>query len=242
MRPVALGRSACTWLQSYTKVRWGLWPLGRSACTWLQSYTKVRWGLWPLGRSACTWLQSYATVRWGLWPLRRSACSWLQSYAKVRWGLWPLGNLSEITLLWFCGHMHSKGSLRVLKIFWPQVAYHEDMKSVITGGKVGGAYCFWLVRSVFGGMLFYASCNFWTIHARVLIFYIWVPYGKIADPYFFFFLFQRFLVPELSLFSKTRWGEIFLARYLENYLSQGLHIWYTDWEWGVYNLINFKIL
>ena len=31
----------------------------------------------------------------------------------------------------------------------------------------------------------YACCNFWTVRARVLNFHIWIPYGKIADPYFF---------------------------------------------------------
>ena len=31
---------------------------------------------------------------------------------------------------------------------------------------------------------FYASCNLGTVHARVLKFHIWIPHGKIADPYF----------------------------------------------------------
>ena len=33
--------------------------------------------------------------------------------------------------------------------------------------------------------LIYASCNFGTVHARVLKFHISIPHGKIADPYFF---------------------------------------------------------
>ena len=33
--------------------------------------------------------------------------------------------------------------------------------------------------------------------------------------------------------------EILLARYLKNYLSQGLDIWYTEWGWRVDYLINF---
>ena len=32
---------------------------------------------------------------------------------------------------------------------------------------------------------FYDSCNFETVHARVLTFHIWVPHGIIADVYFF---------------------------------------------------------
>ena len=27
----------------------------------------------------------------------------------------------------------------------------------------------------------------WTVHTRVLKFHIWIPHGKVADPYFFFF-------------------------------------------------------
>ena len=30
-----------------------------------------------------------------------------------------------------------------------------------------------------------------------------------------------------------------IARYLENYLSYDIDIWYTDWGWGVDYLINF---
>ena len=40
--------------------------------------------------------------------------------------------------------------------------------------KIGGAYCFWLVRTFV-----------WHDFARVLNFHIWIPYGKVADPYFF---------------------------------------------------------
>ena len=30
------------------------------------------------------------------------------------------------------------------------------------------------------------ACHFlWTVHARVLKFHIWIPHGKISDPYFF---------------------------------------------------------
>ena len=37
------------------------------------------------------------------------------------------------------------------------------------------------------GPLVYASWNFGTMNARVMKFHIWVPHGKIADPYFFLF-------------------------------------------------------
>ena len=37
-------------------------------------------------------------------------------------------------------------------------------------------------------MLFYATCNFGTVHARVLKFHIWIPHGKITDQYFFLVL------------------------------------------------------
>ena len=45
------------------------------------------------------------------------------------------------------------------------------------------AYCFGLsVRHAF-----YVSCNFGTLNARVLIFHVWIPHGKIADLYCFLF-------------------------------------------------------
>ena len=57
----------------------------------------------------------------------------------------------------------------------------------------------------------------WSVHARVLKFHIWIPHGKITDPYFFF-LSELSPFLELSLFEKNQ-NEILPARYLEKYLS-----------------------
>ena len=35
------------------------------------------------------------------------------------------------------------------------------------------------------GRLIYASYNFGTVRARIMKIHIWIPHGKIADPYFF---------------------------------------------------------
>ena len=49
-------------------------------------------------------------------------------------------------------------------------------------------------------MLFYAYCNFLTVHASVLKFHVWIPYGKIADT---FYLSSRLCpFPELWPFEK----------------------------------------
>ena len=49
------------------------------------------------------------------------------------------------------------------------------------------------------------ACNIlWTMHARVLKFHIWIPHGKIADPCFFFFLFELPPFLELCPFEKIR--------------------------------------
>ena len=61
--------------------------------------------------------------------------------------------------------------------------------------EVGGAYCFWDVCACVHASirpsvrpsvtLFDAEHNFWTMHARVLKFHIWILHEKIADLYFF---------------------------------------------------------
>ena len=56
----------------------------------------------------------------------------------------------------------------------------------------------------------------WTVHARVLKFHIWIPHGKIADPYFFPVRFTS--LSRVMLLWKNL-TEILLARYLENCLS-----------------------
>ena len=43
----------------------------------------------------------------------------------------------------------------------------------------------------------------WTVHARVLKFHLWIPHGKIADPYFFF-LSELSPFLELCPFEKIR--------------------------------------
>ena len=52
----------------------------------------------------------------------------------------------------------------------------------------------------------------WTVHARVLKFHIWIPHGKIADPYFFsclsylpFWSYAPLKKPEWNLVSKISW-------------------------------------
>ena len=67
---------------------------------------------------------------------------------------------------------------------------------------------------------FYAYCNFLTMQARVLKFHIWIPHGKIAGMYFFFF---SKLCCYLELIPPLKNGmEILLARYLKHYLSWAL--------------------
>ena len=76
----------------------------------------------------------------------------------------------------------------------------------------------------------------WTVHTRVLKFHIWISRRKIADPYFF-------LVRVISLSGvMPLWknqNEIFSARYLKKYLSQGLETWSADRGWWVDYLIKF---
>ena len=60
------------------------------------------------------------------------------------------------------------------------------------------------------------------MHARVLKFHIWIPHGKIADTsIFFFFFFFSFSGSYAPLKNQN---EILSARYLKNYLSQGLKL------------------
>ena len=81
----------------------------------------------------------------------------------------------------------------------------------------------------------YVSCNFWTVHVRVLKFHIWIPHRKIADPYF---CSSPSYAPFWSYAPFKNEIEILLARYLKNYLSLGLDIWCIDWGCGVDYLIN----
>ena len=61
--------------------------------------------------------------------------------------------------------------------------------------EVDGAYWFRVVRP--------SVCSSRTMHARVLKCHIWIPHGKIADPYFFFLsVLSPFL--ELCPFEKIR--------------------------------------
>ena len=98
--------------------------------------------------------------------------------------------------------------------------------------KISGSLCPQLWRS-WGGILvsgrwsalafvcpfvtLFDACHIiWTMHARILKFHIWIPHGKIADPYFL-------LVRVISLFGDMPlWknqNEILSARYLKKYLS-----------------------
>ena len=54
--------------------------------------------------------------------------------------------------------------------------------------EVAGAYCFQVVHvCVFPFVTFFDACLILLIvHARVLKFHIWIPHGKIAEPYLFF--------------------------------------------------------
>ena len=60
----------------------------------------------------------------------------------------------------------------------------------------------------------------WTVHSRVLKFHIWIPHGKLADPYFIF-LVRVISLSELCPFEKNQ-NELLAARYLEKYWSSGL--------------------
>ena len=55
----------------------------------------------------------------------------------------------------------------------------------------------------------------WTMHARVLKFHVWIPHGKIADPYFFLVR-VIYLSGVMPLWKNQH--EILSARYLEKYL------------------------
>ena len=65
----------------------------------------------------------------------------------------------------------------------------------------------------------------WTVPATVLKFHLWIPHGKIVDPFFF-------LVRVISLSGvMPLWkneNEILSARYLKKYLSWGLETWSAD--------------
>ena len=63
---------------------------------------------------------------------------------------------------------------------------------------------------------FYAFYNFLTVHARVLQFHLWFPYGKIADLYFFLVRVMSLSSVMSLLINKM---VILLARYLKTYLS-----------------------
>ena len=76
-----------------------------------------------------------------------------------------------------------------------------------------------------------------TVHARVLKFYIWIPYGKIADPYFFS---CPSYLPFWSYTPLKSQNEILSARYLEKYFSEGLETWSADRGCWVDYLIKFK--
>ena len=77
----------------------------------------------------------------------------------------------------------------------------------------------------------------WTVHARVLKFHIWIPRGKIADPYFFLIRVTSF--SGVTPLWKNQ-NEILSARYLEKYMSYGLETWSADRGWWVEYLIKFK--
>ena len=55
-----------------------------------------------------------------------------------------------------------------------------------------------------------------TVHARVLKFHIWIPYGKVADPYFFLVKLSPF--GELCPIEKIRM-KLCQQNYPEKYLS-----------------------
>ena len=95
----------------------------------------------------------------------------------------------------------------------------------IPHGKIVDAHFFFLSEL----SLFLELCTFeniwtksdachilWTVPARVLKFHIWIPHGKIADPYFF-------LVQVISLSGVMplwkKLNEILSARSLETYMS-----------------------
>ena len=65
------------------------------------------------------------------------------------------------------------------KFYYP--SYYAPNFEKVDGAQLLLAYTFVLPSIT----LFYASCNFGTVHAKVWKFYIWIPHGKIADPYFF---------------------------------------------------------
>ena len=80
-------------------------------------------------------------------------------------------------------------------------------------------------------MEFDACHILWTVHARVSKFHIWIPHGKIADPYFFFLL-QVISLSRVTLLWENQ-NEILSARYFVKYLSWGLETWSADKGWWV---------
>ena len=73
--------------------------------------------------------------------------------------------------------------------------------------------------------LFDACHILWTAHARVLKFHLWIPCGKIPDPYFFS---CPSCLPFWSLPLWKNQNEILSARYLYKYLSYELETWSAD--------------
>ena len=92
--------------------------------------------------------------------------------------------------------------------------------------KVGGAYCFSVCLSV----TFYVSCNFGTVHARVLKFHIWIPHCKIVDLFFSF----PCCAPFWSYAPFNKWDGSLVNKISEKLFKLG-----KDWGWGIDYLINF---
>ena len=115
--------------------------------------------------------------------------------------------------------------------------------------EVGGAYCFWGVCACVrpcvhacvrpSVTLFDAQHNFWTVHARVLKFYIRILHEQIADVFFSHTDYAPFL--SYGPFKKYGWNII--SKISQKLLK--LELWNLvnsiDWYWCVNDLINFWI-
>ena len=97
----------------------------------------------------------------------------------------------------------------VVKVFWVSSLLCRHFENI------DWEYCFWLVHLSARHAL-YASCNFWTVHARVVKFHILILYGKITERIFFLVWVLPFSGVMPLLKNEI---EILLARYLGNYLS-----------------------
>ena len=92
-----------------------------------------------------------------------------------------------------------KKSLLIMYVTAQQaLVQHAEVNSTLSRDLI-----FRVVRPCICHAFFYACHILWTMHARVLKFHLWIPHGKIAEPYVFFL---SELSPFLDPLKKSEWS------------------------------------